>query len=384
MRIPLPADAPVKFFDLFGKSPDRAVKNVRTPAAPADDQRRATVRKIDAIESEMSAELEAQTQVIEHDESAQRLEERIAEASILYASRQSKAAERLLLESVAYPTNDAQEHVAWMMLLELAGFDDDQPRFEALSLRYAERFETSPPQWRTPAATTASNQDPTLAFRGKLLDSSAPALAQFEQMAQAQSRFVLDLRGVTEVDDAGCAALLALFRRWDAQRKQVYIAPAPPLVTLLRSATESEGKLSGDGTWCLLIELLRISGDERAYEDACIHYSMTFEVSPPAPSGSIAAPASGRSALCLPREVVMPVDALLGSLRTASDSLNAVVLDCRQLQLVEFHAAAAFLEGVAGLAKGKPVEWREIPYLVSTLLLLVGGNGKFSIINRQP
>jgi len=31
------------------------------------------------------------------------------------------------------------------MLLEIASFTDDQTQFEAWALRYAERFETSPP-----------------------------------------------------------------------------------------------------------------------------------------------------------------------------------------------------------------------------------------------
>ena len=382
MHIILPADAPVKFLDLFGKSPNRPVKNVRAPAAsvaPVDDTRLATARKIDAIESEITAELEAQVHASDHEEPAQLLEQRIAEASILYASRQSRAAESLLLEAVSKATGEAREGVAWMMLLELASFNEDRRRFEELSLRYAERFETSPPQWRTRSATTAANQDPALAFRGKLLASSGPALAQFEQMAQPQPRFILDLRGVTEIDGAGCAALLALFRRWDTQGKQVRISPAPSLLALLRSSAQSD-----DSTWRLLIELLRISGDERAYEDACVDYSIAFELSPPAPLGLIAAPAQGSNDLCLPAEIAMPVDTLLDSLRTASDGLATIVLDGRQLRLVEFNAAAALLDGIAGLAKGKPVEWRDVPYLVSTLLQLVGGDGKFRIINRLP
>ena len=45
----MPADEPVKFLDLFGKSSDRHVKNVRTPNAHANDDRRATARKIASL-----------------------------------------------------------------------------------------------------------------------------------------------------------------------------------------------------------------------------------------------------------------------------------------------------------------------------------------------
>lgn len=384
MPIPLPADEPVKFLDLFGKPSHRHVKNVRSPAAQESDDRQATARKIDAIESEITAELDAQSHSAEHSDPEQLLEQRIAEASILYASRQGKAAEDLLLEAVARPSGTRRETIAWMMLLELAGFDNDRRRFEELSLRYAERFETSPPQWRARLATAAVPPPPTLAFRGKLLASSGPALAQVEQMAQAPSKFMLDLRGVTDIDSAGCSALLALFRRWNAKGKQVSVASSPSLLALLRSAAPVDSKDSEDGIWLLLIELLRISGDARAYEDACVDYSIAFEVSPPAPLGLGMANAHCAPDLRLPADIAAPVDALLDSLRTASDAMEAIILDCHQLRWIEFNAAAALLDGIAGLAKGKTVEWRDVPYLVSTLLQLVGGDGKFRISHRQP
>ena len=374
----------MKFLDLFGKSSPRPVKNVRTSVTPADDNRLATTRKIDAIESEISAELEVHAQAADHGAPAQLLEQRIAEASILYASRQPRAAESLLLEAVAQASGEPRETIAWMMLLELADFEADQRRFEETSLRYAERFETSPPQWRVRSAGTVAGQDPALAFRGKLLASSGPALAQFEQMAQPSPRFMLDLRGVTEIDHAGSAALLALFRRWEVQGKQVAIAPAPQLLTLLRSAASKRSEDNDDSAWRLLIELLRMSGDERAYEDACLDYSIAFELSPPAPLGCLSALTQNTPNLSLPVEIVTPVDALITSLRAAAEGINTIVLDGRHLRLVEFNAAAALLEGITGLAKGKTVEWFDMPYLVSTLLQLVGGDGRFKFNNRQP
>ncbi len=374
----------MKFLDLFGKSSVRHVKNDRTPAVRADDNRQATARKIDAIESEISAELEAHAPTPAGSTALPLLEQRIAEASILYANRQPKAAESLLLDAVSQATGERRESIAWMMLLELAGFDQDSHRFEALSLRYAERFETSPPQWHERAAGILPAPPPALAFRGKLLASSGPALAHVEQMAQGSSTFIIDLSGVSAIDSAGCSMLLALFRRWEMQHKEVAIASSPALLTLLRNATQAEDRDRDDAAWRLLIELLRIAGDERAYEDACVDYSIAFELSPPAPLGLSAAHPTSEPDLCLPPEIVTPVDALIDSLRAAIDGVQAIVLDCRQLRVVEFNAAAALLDGIAGLAQGKPVEWRELPYLVSTLLQLVGGDGKLKISNRQP
>ena len=88
--------------------------------------------------------------------------------------------------------------------------------------------------------------------------------------------------------------------------------------------------------------------------------------------------------LALPAEITVPVDALLESLRAQAAQRSCIVLDCSRLQLVEFNAAAPLLAGIARLADGKPVEWRDMSHLVSTLLQLIGGAGRLRIINRKP
>ncbi len=374
----------MKFFDLFGKPSPQHLKHVRPATEAPGGEQQATARKIDAIESEIAAEFEAQSQsdILHH--GAQRIEQHLAEAGILHASRQGRAAEALLLDAVAQATGDAHENLAWMMLLELATCDRDKARFDDLSLRYAQRFETSPPQWRAPSVGAPTAASPMLAFRGKLLTSSGPALAQFEQMARGPASFSIDLRGVTDIDVQGCNALLALFHRWALQGKQVSITPAPALLALLRDLVQRGDPAATDAGWRLLIELLRIAGDELAYEDACVAYSIAFERSPPAPLGLLAASAAAHPNLCLPEDIMAPVDALIDALRAGFDASDTVVLDCSRLQRIEFPAAAALLDGIAGLAKGKPVEWHDVSYLVSTLLTLVAGNGKLSIRHRQP
>jgi hypothetical protein len=147
----------VKFRDLFSKQAPGSIKNVRLTSQPTIADREATARKIDAIESEITAELGSYRDAENSTDSgidsdlviANNIEQCIYEASILYANQQSNAAASLLLEAVAQASDHTAEPVAWQMLLELASLDRDQTRFEALALRYAERFETSPPQWRT-------------------------------------------------------------------------------------------------------------------------------------------------------------------------------------------------------------------------------------------
>ncbi|MEK0434733.1 MAG: hypothetical protein RL369_782, partial [Pseudomonadota bacterium] len=317
------------------------------------------------------------------------IEQQIAEASILYANRQPESASALLLNAIqqaADPSTDrSAQATAWQMLLEIASFSGDQTHFEELALRYAERFETSPPQWhanqhKTPSTTAAI---PMLAFRGKLLGGSSPALTQLSQAAATLSQLVLDLRSVTEIDVAGCSALLALLSSWHRSGKQVRIEHAVGLQDMLRNTTQQGRRDDDDSAWRLLIELLRISGDEAGYEDACVTYCLTYEISPPAPLGLVVSAAEVVPDLLLPEHIRYPVDDLLERLRASTKALEVIVLNGQQLRLIEFNAAAPLLAGVADLAQGKTVEWRAMPHLVSVLLQLISGDRKLQISHRM-
>ena len=373
----------MKFFQLFSKPGTLPVRHVRE-APPSPAAARETARKIDAIESEIRAELDACAPAPLPADPAALLAQRIEEASLLHASRQPLAASSLLLEAVEQRTGSDHETVAWTMLLELACATGSQSQYEELALRYAQRFETSPPQWRTPLPADAVAA-PVLAYRGKLSGSAAPALARFDQLAQPHTAFRIDLGGVTDADAEGCSLLLKMFERWLTDERRIELSPAPALAALLRARIAAEPATTGESLWRLLIELLRSSGDAGNYEDACIAYSVAHEVSPPTPLlPAQADSASPAGTLALPVEITGPVDALLEWLRTQAEQHPRIVLDCSRLQLIEFNAAAPLLGGITRLADGKPVEWRDMSHLVSTLLQLIGGAGRLRIINRKP
>jgi ABC-type transporter Mla MlaB component len=384
----------VKFRDLFSKQAPGSIKNVRSIRQATLAEREATTRKIDAIESEITAEIGPFFDSVHSGESGAEsglmignsIEQRIHEASILYANRQPHAAASILLEAVAEVSDDPAEPIAWQLLLELAGFDQDKAHFDALALRFAERFETSPPQWRThhQAHSAPNSSTPLLAFRGKLLGSSTPALAQLAQAATSHSQLTLDLCSITELDIAGCSEMLALLSRWQQEGKGIRVAYSATLIDLLRAEIQQGRRDAHDAAWRLLIELLRVSGDEISYEDACVAYCLTYELSPPAPMGLAMHHVATVSDLMLPEQICYPVDELLESLRAGAKQLDHIVLDCRQLRLIEFNAAAPLLAGVTDLARGKTVEWRDMPRLASTLLQLISGEGKLNISHRLP
>lgn len=386
-----PVSAGVKFLELFSKIPPPATARLRaqsqtsrSPEPPA-----ATSSKIDSIESEIAAELGLPTLIPEPDRlsPAQLLVQQVEEACLLHASGQSAAAAALLADATSrpLPEADAQEKLAWLMRLELARFSEGQQAFEDIALGYASRFETSPPQW--PGMSLDIDADvrpmPTLSCRGRLEGDAPPSLAQLEHMALRHPHFRLDLSGVSHIDGAASRRLLHLLQRWQADRIEALITGEQALLELLRAQICAGRRDADDAAWLLLIELLRCCGDLAAHEDACLAYSLTYEMSPPV---AVATAARGRSesgCLLLPAEIGLPLEPLLSAIDGAGKAAATLVLDCRQLRRVEFNAASPLLSGIARSAHGKPVEWRDPPYLVSTLLQLVGGPHGLRIVNRK-
>lgn len=342
------------------------------------------MRKIDAPTAESPGEFD--TQPLPPDaqgDAAQLLDQRIDEACLLHASRQSDAAAELLEAAVTQATGADREPVAWQMLFELASFAGNRPRFDALALHYAERFEASPPPWRSPPPAALLTALPVLAIRGPLAGADSGAtLAPFAR--QAGAGFRLELDGITDIDAQGAAALLDLLQRWNATQRDIRLLPASQLVARLHRCVQKGRSDQDDACWRLLIELLRISGDAEAHEEACIAYSLTYEVSPPAPLLQAVGARRPQHGLPLPIEIGCPVDPLLAALQAQAAPDGRLLLDGRALQRVELAAAAPLLEGIARLAQGKPVEWRDIPVIVWTLLQLVGGRDSLKTNHSPP
>ncbi len=380
----------MKFLHIFGRNPARDPRR-RTQQQPQPDRELPadTAHKIDLIESEITAELGLGTLIPPSPqlEPAVLLEQRIEEACLLHAGKRSAEAAALLAEATATPVPSAgeQERLAWLMRLELACFDDSRQRFEDTALGYAQRFETSPPQWPSPPPDDQPAQPaPVLVVRGRLCGNTASLLAHLEKTAGRHSRVQLDLGGVNDLDIEGCRLLLDMLLRWQALHIETTFIGVDTLLELLQARFPGVCRDSDDAAWLLRIELLRAGGDKAAYEEACIAYSVMYEVSPPVALAGT--PAVGRASgiVMLPREIGLPVERLLSTIAAASGSAPALALDCGQLQRIEFNAASPLLSGIARVAQGKPVEWRDTPFLVSTLLQLVGGAGQLRIINRKP
>ena len=383
----------MKFLELFGKSAAHHVRNVRDDSAQDISNAQITTKKIDAIESEISAELGEHTCITSETlmsvpDNELLLSQRIEEAALLFASQQLSAARQLLLDATATANLDFpdKEKIAWWMLLEIAEADAQKTLFEQTALAYAQRFETSPPQWRPSNTDHAARpgQAPLLNFRGKLCASSESALKHLEQMGHQHGRFRLELDAITELDIAGCAGLLATLASWHKAGRECLVNKNSAFIAQLKRLTQEGRPDANHAAWLLLIELLRLMNEPDAYEAACLSYSLTYEISPPS-----AAPLKLHVAACsefihLPAIISNPVDVLLQSIRSQSRQGTPLTLDCSSLQRIDFNAATPLLAGLIQIAESRVIEFREISFLVSTLLQLVGGTAGIRMIRRHP
>lgn len=429
---------PVKFLDLLNKpvrfrrrstasdSTDREIDQAaiaaaasKAAAAPAPQRGTSTAAHVNPAAS--PASLVPSVAPPSAENFITLLSQRMDEAALLFATDQPEAAARLLDTLLVTPLPYATdtERRAWWMLLELHEAQGQQDGFDRTALAYAQRFEASPPQWPSrSAAPQMIAREPqaaaplVLRLRDRLDASAQAVMTQWQQCSATVTELTLELAPVNAVDLAGCHLLLAVLADWQQRGMQVDLRPCAAMLTMLRELIQSGRRDEDDAGWRLLIELLRLAGDVERYEDACLAYSLTYEMSPPAAPPPVISDRSPYSAdprsaatqathrhpakpgavtsaaFPLPEIITFPIDPLLVPLRAhvrqSGANMPSLVLDANRLQRIDFHAAGPLQSSLAELVAGKPVEWQGVSFLVSTLLQLTSSSAMPGIINRKP
>jgi len=382
----------VKIFALFKKPGVKPSQEKLTTRSTLHSRSEDTSKKIDAIEYEMSAEFDASFSLAQQ-HSAQQLAEdnsfphQIEEAAVLYASGQEHAAKALLQHLTTQETTSRfQEQLVWWMLFDLLQIQTAHQEFEQLSVQYAVRFETSPPQWTPPHANKKTEQtlSARVNFRGKLSAENDAAFDSCRKINTNNKKIEFALDSISEIDDSGCETLLNFLLQWQSQGCAIVLLGAENLIKQLHAAVKSTAPKACHNTWLLLIEVIRLLNDEFEYEEVCMSYSLTFEVSPPpyvTPVG-ILIPTSSAEFL-LPCIIEMPIQTLIENITRHAQNQATLLLDCSALVRVSFQAAAPFIEALSALGVHKTVELRNANFLVSVLLKLIGSNSQLSIFTHR-
>jgi ABC-type transporter Mla MlaB component len=325
------------------------------------------------------------------------------EAAILFASKQYPLAESMLQQALLEGRGRHDtSRTAWWMLFDLYQVLQRQDDFESLSIDYASLFETSPPAWhaglypqQAPSGKPpASAPMPAIAFTGPLGQGIEPQLQRLQKLAAGQP-CRLDFARVTEVEPAGCALLLPALQQVQKAGHALVLAGAEPLVDKIRAIVKI-GRLDETATtWLLLLEILRLLNREQEFEEASLDYCVTFEVSPPqfeAPRSPPAAaavpqaatPAARADGFLMPAVIEGDCSALLRDMQVYAEQHQPVLFNCTQLARIEFVAVGQLLSQLAPLvAAGKTIEFRGVNHLVITLFNLMGLNGIARIVPRH-
>ncbi|HEX7635648.1 MAG TPA: STAS domain-containing protein [Noviherbaspirillum sp.] len=323
----------------------------------------------------------------------------VEEAAVMFANGQYQVVEQILQAAIEEdPAGNALLEL-WLMLFDLYQITGKQQQFEALSIAYASKFETSPPAWignacRHLQKTAPSGATPTIPFSGKLDVAATKIIDRIQKQAETHHALRLEFARITEVDRAGCGLLLNLLMKLQKSGHELILVGALALVEKIRATIEVGRRDDGEDAWLLLLEILQLLNRERDFEEASIDYCVTFEVSPPAfvaPQNKIstateeAAPvAMSTDGFMMPPMIEGRIDDLILSIAAYSDEHNPAIIDCSGLIRVDFNAAGRLLTGLSPFCgNGRTIEFHHVNHLVTVLFDVIGLKDIVRIIPRK-
>ena len=213
----------------------------------------------------------------------------LEEAAILYASGQKNVSEHMLKSAIEQDHLGNAMHSAWFMLFDLYQIDHNHVAFEGLCLEYAKKFEASPPVWKSlsskaeeVATTIVNTAIPSVTFAKQLDADSMKLIQKMATLSEKSKTLRLDFGRVVQVDPIGCGLLLRAIKNLQKTKHDLVVVGAQNLTEQIRAILEVGRRDETEAPWLLLLEVLQLLQLKEAFEEASIDYCVTFEVSPPA------------------------------------------------------------------------------------------------------
>lgn len=335
---------------------------------------------------------------IDVSESEQGVSAAVEEAAVLYANGQNAECIKALKDALAASPTDRE---AWLLLFEVYQQTGTNREFEALAMDYSVRFESSPPAWRqlqrAAAKTSLRAPEPPLTALPRLLDAEViKEVEQFKRHSKSE-RVRLSFDAVREVDEHGAALVVELLRGISKSQQQVVVSGIEVTLACLRNVLVVGEKTHPESAWLLAMELLRVLGRQKDYDDLSADYTITFEVSPPQyepPGPNIigaqpSADAPEVAGAAGPAELVGHVtgratEAMAQMDAALIDAGDHVQIDCSQLARVDFAGAGSLLNWLmSGQARGRRCTFTNVNPLVAALFSVMGISGVAEVVRRK-
>jgi len=213
----------------------------------------------------------------------------LEEAAILFASGQTEVSEQMLISAIEENQLGAAEPFAWYMLFDLYQIARDQDRFEQLALDYASKFETSPPIWHDDFEDLLSETQQvrdrgigSLNFPSDIDASIIKLIERLNTLALKNRCLQLDFSRAKRVDPVGCGLLLRAIKNLKKSGHDLVLIGAQEFADKIRQILQVGRRDETEAPWLLLLEILQLLNSESVFEEVSMDYCITFEVSPPA------------------------------------------------------------------------------------------------------
>ncbi|MFZ4286242.1 STAS domain-containing protein [Variovorax sp. HJSM1_2] len=360
----------------------------------------------------------------------------LEEAAIHFANGDDEGAEDAILALIDQPPAGSTLADIWLTLFDFYRATGRQDGFDSAGIDFATRFSLSAPAWFSMpelngltggAGDQAAN---ATVFRwtcpAQLTASAAMAL---QAAAQAKAAPTLRLNWgalAAPLDSDAMNVLVGLLSDLAGRSVKLMFANSERLQNVLRAATPAGDATVPKQAWRLRMELLRIMGQQDAFDLVALEYCVTYEVSPPswrdAQSSFEEVQAEDAFDLALlddlpetpgvegepgEQDQVLPVlelepstapvcmgllsgvvtgdaGALLAPLENQVRGDGLMVISCKNLIRADFSAAGSILNWAATQqAVGRRVEFRDVHRLVATFFNVIGINENAKIILRR-
>ena len=330
----------------------------------------------------------------------------LEEAAILFSNGQANEAASLLQSSIQENNLGPATQTVWMMLFDVYQALNRQNEFEGLSIDYAARFESSPPAWRgkkqeaEPSKVSSSH---SIVVMAPILDGGVSKQVEQIQTATSKGRPVLlEFSKVTKIEPFGAELILKTLNAFKKAKREIAFSPVERLIEICKEGVEPGRRDTSDAIWLLLLEGLRLLGQQQQFEDTSIDYCVTYEVSPPSwepmpawiraeAAGPISISASEKAGTRAQDGVFYLVGDVNGSIAMESGLLTEygasrrdVKIDCAELRRIDFVAAGQLQNQLTTMRTlGKVIMLFNVSIPVGTLFGVVGMNDVANIKLRE-
>jgi len=360
------------------------------------------------------------------------------EAAIRFANGDDKGAESALMAALGNTTAPRDQALRWAAaLLDLYRATGQQPQFDRLAIKFAQRFDRTAPIWFSmpEALGTAQSGAPVRTVPSRLViepvwvcpSQFTAASVDTLQLAVAnvEPPWFLDWSALTDLDADAVEPLAAVLAQWCETPVELRFSGARALESVLRESAPSGMRSHGQAIWRLRLDVLRILQLQDEFELVALDYCVTFEVSPPAwqetrcsyRSATIAGSlgpqeddesddgnderTEGKPGFAPAATIAMGLESIQASvaelsgdiqgeataaleiLEQARNGSQRLVVSCASLIRVDFSAAGSILNWVADLQmQGCQIQFREVHRLVAAFFGVIGINEHARIMLR--